>query len=564
MKKRVLSLLLALAMLLCLTACGEQAPAVYEVRFEMNGGTLVSGQLLQRIEAGGSAEAPAVERAGYAFDGWEPAFDSVTENMVVLAKWSPVPDPEPEVYEVRFEMNGGEFVSGRLLQHVEAGGSAEAPEIVREGYALSGWSEAFDSVSENIVTAALWTRLYRVVFDPAGGEVVSGETEQLLPKGDMPSAPEVERKNSAFAGWSPTVDAVDGDAVYTARWSAVRLSAEEVFAKISPAVVEVYAYESDGEYYNLGSGFFLDDEGTLLTNYHVVDATVSGEICTQDGAFHDILSVLAYDPTLDLAILKADITGNPYLTVSQKAVATGETIYALGSSEGLTSTFSTGIVSAASRDFEGVRYIQITAPISHGNSGGPLVNVYGEVVGVNTMGYLEGQNLNFAVDINELEKLDRSESLTLAEVFALAYPEGTAVSEDEGFYAYADLKEEEPNNSLLLSDELINGAALAGEVSDVDDLDWFCFELDGPCDVSFEVVPEYVEDADYLLCGVIRLTEDEDSDVTDVLMPSDEGEYTSLVGTVHFDEGGLYFLLVCVDDSYPYVEPVYYILEADW
>ena len=563
MKKRIPAILLILAMLLALSACGEQPPRVFEVRFEMNGGTLVEGALLQRVEEGQAAEAPAVERPGYVFDGWSESFDAVSENMVVLAKWTPAPepDPEPAVYEVRFELNGGEFVSGKLLQQVEAGQAAEAPAVRREGYSLDGWSEDFDSVTGNMVAVALWSRLYHVVFDLNGGELLSGEAEQWIAKGAMPDAPEVSRRNHAFDGWTPELSPAESDAVYTALWSAVRLNSVEVFDKIAPAVGEITVCEANEDNYWLGSGFFIDGEGRFVTNYHVIDGCVSGEVTMQDGSTHEILGVLAYDTALDLAILQIDVSGNAWLSVSAESVDTGETIYALGSSEGLTSTFSTGIVSAASRDFEGVRYIQITAPISEGNSGGPLVNAFGEVVGINTMGYLEGQNLNFAVDARELDKLRESELMTLEEVCSLVYPGG--FSSEAGFYSYADAAEEEPNNTLLLADPLDNGMLIAGEVSDVDDLDWFRFELDGPCDVTFEVVPAYTEDADYLLCGVLCLTDD-GTDIVDVLMPCDDGEYVSQAATVHFDEGGMYFLLICLEDDYPFDEPAYYIAAAEW
>ena len=421
MKKRILSIVLLLAMLLSLTACGQSAPSEYEVRFELNGGELVSGKLLQRVQAGGSAKAPEVRREGYDFAGWSEKLDQVGENLVAVAQWTPVvvaaepavydvhfelnggelvsgqllqhvtegsaaeapevqregyvftgwnqdfdaveeelivvalwerePEPSaaPAVFEVRFELNGGEWVSGKLLQQVEEGSAAEAPEVRREGYVLAGWSESFDAVDQNIITVAKWARLYTVRFNAAGGEILSGEAEQMVREGDLPSLPEVARRNYAFAGWTPEITIVSGDAVYTASWNPVQLRSEEVFSTISPAVVEITAYEHSGNYYSLGSGFFIDDQGTLVTNYHVIDESISGEIALLDGSKCDIVAVLGYDPVLDVAILKADISGNPYLRLAENGVTTGETIYALGSSEGLTSTFSTGIVSASAR-----------------------------------------------------------------------------------------------------------------------------------------------------------------------------------------------------------------------
>ena len=561
MKKRLLSVLLVLALALSLAACGADA---FEVRFELNGGELVSGALLQVVAKGSAAEAPEVRRDGYILDGWSEDFSAVSGDMVVAASWvrEPEPEPEPAVYEVRFELCGGELISGKLLQQVTEGAAAEAPEVRREGYVFDGWNEKLDPIESNLIAAAMWKRLYSVRFDTRGGEILKGAAEQLVAEGEYPEPPELSRSNYAFIGWDHELDPVSGDAVYTAEWKAVALRSEEVFSKIAPAVVEILADEAGGQYYSMGSGFFIDDRGTLVTNYHVIDGTVTGQISLADGTSCAVLSVLAYDPALDIALLKADISGNPYLTLAEDGVTTGETIYALGSSEGLTSTFSSGNVSAASRVIEDVRYIQITAPISHGNSGGPLVNVFGEVVGINTMAYLEGQNLNFAID-----KLDRSLDLSLAEVCEIQYPSGVSgdsSESDSSFNDVADYTEEESNDSFLRADRLESGKLVAGEVSYAGDLDWFYFSLDRACDVDFMVLPAYVEDIDYLLCGIVRLNDDGETDIFDALVRDSEDDYVFMSGTVHFDEPGDYFLVLLMDESYPYDEPLYYLIDVNW
>ena len=473
--------------------------------------------------------------------------------------------PEPSVYEVRFEMNGGTLVTGQLLQKVEEGSAAEEPEVQRTGFAFDGWDKSFDNVLENMVVVAMWTPTYRVSFDPAGGMVTEGEIEQRVREGENPVPPELTRNGSEFLGWDPEIGPATEDVLYVAQWTAQKLSPEEIYARISPAVVEIAADEPGGSYYHLGSGFFIDDQGTMVTNYHVIDGTISGEVTTQDGSTYDIVSVKGYDSVLDLAILQIDISGNEYLAISDEDVVTGETVYAMGSSQGLTGTFSDGIVSTASRDLEGVQCIQITAPISEGNSGGPLVNIYGEVVGVNALTWNEGQNLNFAIDIHELEKLDDSGSVTLQELYDEMYPyEETISSEGEGFYGNTDKAEVEPNDNILLADSMDSNEWIAGEVADVEDLDWFYISLDAPCDVFFEVAPYYKSDMDYLLCGIMEITDD-GIEVKDVLLPAENGEYeVSHTGTIHFDEAGLYFLMIAIEEEYPYNEPVYYTTRAIW
>ena len=473
---------------------------------------------------------------------------------------------EPAVYEVRFELNGGIFLSGQLLQQVEEGSSAVPPEVEREGYALSGWSEPLENITGNTVAAALWDPYFKLSFDPAGGEIRDGQTEQLVRRGETPTAPQVERPYYSFEGWSPAIEAAQADLSYTAQWAPRKLSSEEIYSRISPSVVEIAAYEPSGKYYSLGSGFFIDDSGRFVTNYHVIDGTNAGELALADGSRCEILSVLDYSRELDLAVLQADIQGNDYLTLSETPVTTGETIYALGSSQGLTSTFSSGIVSTATREIDQIRYIQITAPISEGNSGGPLVNAYGEVVGVNTMTYLEGQNLNFAIDIRELDRLALDKSLTLAEVFAAEYPDGSLTDgEEKGYYQQADYAEMEDNDSFLLSDYLEPDSWVAGEIGSAEDLDWFYFHLDEAGEVTVEVVPYYSDDMEYLLCGVLSLNDtDDDVELIEALVPTEENGYDALVGTLSFDAPGDYFLLLCVDENYPYDEASFYAARVSW
>ena len=165
----------------------------------------------------------------------------------------------------------------------------------------------------------------------------------------------------------------------------------------------------------------------------------------------------------------------------------------------------------------------------------------------------------------ELEQLNETDLITLSDLYDIKHPEPEAsVSEDEGFYADADGAELEPNDNFLLADDMESGAWIAGEVADVDDMDWFCFTVDAPCDVSFEVAPYYKSDLEYMLCGILELT-DNGIDVKDALMPGSEGEYdVSHTGVIHFDEPGIYFLMICVDETYEDDEPLYYVARAVW
>ena len=193
-----------------------------------------------------------------------------------------------------------------------------------------------------------------------------------------------------------------------------KLNGEEIYAKISPSTVEVYA-ESD--YVScLGTGFYIDDVGTVVTNYHVIEDCSSAYVTTANGGTYDVKNILGYSKELDIAILSTT-KANSIPVETCPTVSTGETVYVLGSSSGLTGTFSEGLVSTAERTIDGVTYIQISAPISHGNSGGPVVNAVGQVVGIACAGLENGQNLNFAIPISKLDEVNQTNPITMEAFF---------------------------------------------------------------------------------------------------------------------------------------------------
>lgn len=182
------------------------------------------------------------------------------------------------------------------------------------------------------------------------------------------------------------------------------MSAKEIANSVLPAVALLVC--SDGNDVVQGSGFFVFP-GILVTNYHVIEkmrrgvvtVTKTGE--SQKSSFR-VSRIVAFDREADLALLAvpgARRAGVPTLKLIDKSVsvAIGEDVFALGNPEGLTGTISPGIVSANLRYSDKKARLQITAPISHGSSGGPVVDKNGGVVGVAVSSLSEGQNLNFAV-----------------------------------------------------------------------------------------------------------------------------------------------------------------------
>ncbi len=192
------------------------------------------------------------------------------------------------------------------------------------------------------------------------------------------------------------------------------LTSKQIYSKYIPNTVEITTTTESGEVQ--GSGFFLE-AGKLVTNYHVIEGASKIVVTTSTKKQYTIKNILGYNSDIDLAVLELDINHNS-MEIGQ-TVAGGETVYTLGSPFGFTGTMTKGMISTPSRVINGVRYIQIDASISHGNSGGPLVNEYGQVIGVNTMYYEGGQNLNFAVSIKELQKINTNTPISVAEYHKL-------------------------------------------------------------------------------------------------------------------------------------------------
>ncbi len=155
--------------------------------------------------------------------------------------------------------------------------------------------------------------------------------------------------------------------------------------------------DSRGHPLSVGSGFVVE-HNLIVTNLHVWEGAKDGvaKFVGQDEHYR-ITQVVGRDAAQDLVLLRIEAQSAPALALAKcNDVAIGDRVYAIGNPEGLEGTFSDGIVSAIRQTPE-EHFIQITAPISHGSSGGPVLNVRGEVVGVSTAMLKGGQNLNFAI-----------------------------------------------------------------------------------------------------------------------------------------------------------------------
>ena len=182
-------------------------------------------------------------------------------------------------------------------------------------------------------------------------------------------------------------------------------TAPEIAEKALAATVYLEMQDSKGVPLGFGSGFFVRDN-LIATNYHVIEGAARG-IAKLVGQFstYTIEGVTATDQMNDLALLKVTMSGiNPLPLGNSSDVKIGETVYVTGNPKGLEGTFSNGIISSR-RDPYVKERLQMTAPISPGSSGGPVLNSKGEVIGVSFMTLVGGQNLNFAIPSRYLMEL---------------------------------------------------------------------------------------------------------------------------------------------------------------
>jgi serine protease Do len=161
----------------------------------------------------------------------------------------------------------------------------------------------------------------------------------------------------------------------------------------------------------MGSGFFINEEGYLITNYHVIEKETKIEVTVfrkAEGGFEKKrfkqVKIEAINPFIDLALLRVEDAGDAKVKFvclgDSDRVEVGEAVFAIGNPLGLERTVTNGVISTKNRAFEGLVYIQTNAAINPGNSGGPLFNLAGEVVGVTNMGYIFYGGLGFAIPVN--------------------------------------------------------------------------------------------------------------------------------------------------------------------
>jgi len=182
-------------------------------------------------------------------------------------------------------------------------------------------------------------------------------------------------------------------------------SVADIAETVKPSLVKVMQVGRQGVD-GLGSGFVVRADGLIATNRHVIGDARRIRVETSDGQTEEVTEVFASDVRLDLAILRIARKNMKPLPLGDSAkLRQGDHIVAMGNPEGLAFSVVEGVISEPRREIEGLAMIQVAVPIEHGNSGGPLLDRYGRVLGLLTMKSARTDNLGFAMPVNELKKL---------------------------------------------------------------------------------------------------------------------------------------------------------------
>jgi tetratricopeptide (TPR) repeat protein len=195
----------------------------------------------------------------------------------------------------------------------------------------------------------------------------------------------------------------------------------ELVRRIKPSAVAIETFDSRGEKLTRGSGFFIEGD-RIVTNRHVIEGAYRAEVHSSTGAVYPVKGVLAVDAEGDIALLKIDVPANQIrpLQLDKTSPQEGESVVVIGNPLGLEGSVTNGIVSAV-RDIPTFgRIIQITAPISSGSSGSPVVNMQGQVIGIATLQITGGQSVNFAIPSERISQLQVTTMTSLSELVAMS------------------------------------------------------------------------------------------------------------------------------------------------
>ena len=236
----------------------------------------------------------------------------------------------------------------------------------------------------------------------------------------------------------------------------------EIIKNTENSVFLVYGLDQNNKVFSQGSGFFISSNGVGITNYHVLSGCKKAFIKTKDGKNREIISVIDYNCDFDLVKFKIKNVENTFfhsLKLAQRIPVKGDGILSISNPMGLEQTISEGIVSSIREMNPYGTLIQITAPISEGSSGSPIINLQEEVVGISTMCFKNGQNLNFAVSSKKILQLNKNQNIGLEDMGKSPY-ETPLIKKAFESYLQGNLNESQNYIYQELKNNILNHIAL--------------------------------------------------------------------------------------------------------
>ena len=206
---------------------------------------------------------------------------------------------------------------------------------------------------------------------------------------------------------------------YEENYALEALNPAEIYAAASQYTGIIRTFSHLGGLLEQTSAFLISADGKIVTNALIMDDAFSA-LFELNGEYYDVTEVLAYNTETHLAVLKIDVTDFPYATLCMREPANAETGYVFGAPSGYANSMSSGIISNTKRLAFGRCYIEHDAYMTNGHLGGPLLNRFGEVIGVN-IGFIGDDNLNVSTWIAELDNLDYSNPMSMAEYGNLTF-----------------------------------------------------------------------------------------------------------------------------------------------
>ncbi len=306
--------------------------------------------------------------------------------------------------------------------------------------------------------------------------------------------------------------------------------------EVGPSIVEIITYQSEtrGKVSGTGSGIILSEDGYIVTNAHVITSGKSVDVSLGDNLLYEA-KVIGYDSKTDIAVLKIEPAGTKLKVAvfgNSDEVVQGEPVVAIGNPGGLTGSISEGCISGINRMVRGdatsyeMNCLQTDAAISPGNSGGALINMYGQVIGITSSKYVDVLNasyegLGFAISINDAKPI--IEELIANGFIAGRFKVGISFAElDEITAAMQDLCA-----GLLISD-IREDCDISGTELRVEDI---IFEVEGKAVHNYDTFMDAIgekKSGDTVSAKVARFDEDGNKEVFEIqfkLMPDTSGDY---------------------------------------